>query len=159
MTAKYISLKLLILLCVFSGFTRTMAQSPKTDSTGTLHLAGYEVHFVKAKNIYQYRTDKNELRKADAAYLVLLNLQSLPPVTNTRINFYIGDYKIPEYGGTKKGIYFRIYDPVLLTKLNNQPISWQRGNDSINVFDNTRFQVDTKKLKPEREEILLGKKQ
>jgi hypothetical protein len=145
---------------LLSSQSKLLAQPAGQDLILKLKLTGYEVHLTKAKKPYQYRTDNNTvIKKADKAYLVLLHLEPMPKVTNTRIDFYIGDYKVPEYGSTKTGIYFRIYDAALLARLKDQPISWQYGDQPRNVFENKRFQADSKKLKIEQEETVLGKKE
>ena len=42
---------------------------------------------------------------------------------NARTDIYIGDYRVPEYGGYKNGVYFKIYDENLLRSLNDQEVS------------------------------------
>lgn len=156
MNARYYPILILLLggtLCIPTG---NFAQQPQQDQN--LQLKGYEVHFVRAKKPYQYRTEKNELKKAEAAYLVLLHFEKRPPVTNERIDFYIGDYKVPEYGGTKTGIYFRIFDQALLNRLNNQPISWKLPDQPKKTFPGKVFLADSKKMKQESEEAVLQKK-
>jgi hypothetical protein len=40
------------------------------------------------------------------------------------VDVFIGDYIVPEYGGTSEGIYFRIYEEKLLEKLAGLPFSY-----------------------------------
>ncbi len=55
------------------------------------------------------------------------------------VEIYIGDYKVPEYGGAADGIYFKIYDKELLKSLNNQFIAYG--------FDNQKWRISSLQLK------------
>lgn len=50
------------------------------------------------------------------------------------VDIFIADYKVPEYGGTKDGIYFRIYDEKLLEDLENKPFSYGFQNQKVQTF-------------------------
>jgi len=156
MKAKYHIILTLFAWQMLAISTTSCAQHP--DQELTLQLKSVDVHLVKPVKPYQYRTDKNELKTVAQAYLVLFDFEKIPPVTNERTDFYIGDYRIPEYGGTKTGIYFRIYDPAIVNRLNNQPISWKKGNQPQKTFPGKVFTADTRKLKPESEEAVLKAK-
>src|SRR5689334_22639567 len=51
------------------------------------------------------------------AYLVRLEMER-PNFWNELVRLYVGDWQVPEYGGWERGIYFKVYDPELLTRLN-----------------------------------------
>ena len=53
---------------------------------------------------------------------------------------YIGDYRIPEYGGTHDGLYFRIYDQKLLARLENKEFRYRFGPGEVRSLD-TRFSM------------------
>lgn len=55
------------------------------------------------------------------------------------VEIFIGDYRVPEYGGTPDGIYFKIYDEKLLKSLNNQFIAYG--------FDNKKWRILSLQLK------------
>jgi hypothetical protein len=46
-----------------------------------------------------------------AAYLVLINLEAIPPATSEGWALYVGDLRIPKYWEYKDGIYFKVFDP------------------------------------------------
>jgi hypothetical protein len=46
-----------------------------------------------------------------AAYLVLINLKTIPPATSEGWALYVGDLRIPKYWEYKDGIYFKVFDP------------------------------------------------
>ena len=75
------------------------------------------------------------------------------------IDFYIGDYRIPEYGGRENRIYFRIHDPKLLESLDGQTISYQVANQGKVSLGKKFVKPDTKTMKVVSEESVIKRKQ
>lgn len=88
-----------------------------------LELTGVDLHKVRLAAPHKRREQDGTEKVFDQAWLVLLSFRNPPPVTNTALDIFIGDYRIPEYGGFQNGIYFKIYDESLLSSLNGQEIS------------------------------------
>lgn len=62
-------------------------------------------------------------RTTDEVYIV--ELEGRFDVTAAlAIDLYIGDHKIEEYGGTEKGVYFKVYDASLFERLDDQPFAF-----------------------------------
>jgi len=110
---------------------------------------------VQAAKPYIYRDSTYTLKESKTAYLVLLDLSGKPKAYGPVMNIFIGDYKIPEFGGTKTGIYFRIYDTAILQKLNKQKF-YYRYSGSEKIFLDKYFESpDLKKMKLENETEVL----
>jgi len=45
------------------------------------------------------------------AYLVKIQLETVPEATSSGWALYVGDFRIPKYWEYQDGIYFKIYDP------------------------------------------------
>lgn len=83
----------------------------------TVHLVKLDFDFKHNDTVYKH------------AWLIKLQLDNMPAYPAQRIDFAIGDYIIPEYGGWEKGIYFRVYEEQLLDKLNNAEIRYKLPGD------------------------------
>ena len=117
---------LLINSAVFLSMPLTnRAQDQKSQQQPAMAIKEISVHFVEAKEMYRYRDTAYKLHESKTAYLVFMDLDNMPTKASSALNIYIGDYKIPEYGGTFTGIYFRIYDQKLLKRLDKQTIYYQ----------------------------------
>jgi hypothetical protein len=134
------------------------AQSTTDQQSFTLELKDVQVYQVQAKEPYTYKDKENKTKEVNTAYLVKLVFDKRPQPTNDRIDFYIGDYRIPEYGGTSEGIYFRLIEPGLLDKLNNQAIGYQIGSQQKVSLKKNFMKPDTRTLKPQTEESILKQK-
>jgi len=60
--------------------------------------------------IAQLRAER-EQTLPDAAFLVLVSLQEIPPATAMGWALYVGTLRIPKYWEYKDGIYFKVFDP------------------------------------------------
>ena len=150
---SYISKTSLLLLLVALGLAGC-AQQQRRDSV-KMQLTNISVHLVQTGRPYKFRNDKNEEKQVNTAYMVLFDLKDMPKYYGPNLDFYIGSYKVPEYGETPTGIYFRIYEPELLNKLNNQPVSYRMGRQQQQPL-NKSFTVPGKaNLKAENEDQLL----
>ena len=105
------------------GPQSTASAQPTNVKPQTLELTSVKIHKTRLNYSHKVREKDGKERVYEQAWLVLLSFKNSEPVMDTRIDFYIGDYRIPEYGGTNDGIYFRVYDESLLKSLNNQEIS------------------------------------
>lgn len=126
----------------------------------SLELSGYAVHFVQLPFPYAATDSSGQKTRYETAWLVRLDLKGMPAAYGPRPDFFLGDYAIPEYGGTATGIYFRIYDPALLARLNGQEIRYRNENGTL-VSLNRKFEVpaDWRKMQPEVENKVLGRGQ
>lgn len=61
------------------------------------------------------------------------------------VEIYIGDYKVEEYGGSEKGIYFKVYDPELLSRLEGRQLAYGFQGQKVRTLE-LRFQPS--ELKP-----------
>lgn len=140
------------------GFSYNAVQAQNKTSL-TIELKEYVVHQVQGKKYYTYKDKDNKRKESKTAYLVTLTFaQKLEPM-DINIDYYIGDYKIPEYGGTENGIYFRLIEPGLLEKLNNQSFSYKVGNEERVPLKKKFVAPDVKRMKVETEESVLRQKQ
>lgn len=156
MKNKLISITILTLGII--GFCHPVLQA-QTKSSLNIELKEYAVHQVQGKKSYTYKDKDNKRKESKTAYLVTLTFaQELKPM-DINIDYYIGDYKIPEYGGTENGIYFRLVEPGLLEKLDNQPISYKVANQERIPFNKNFVKPDIKNMKVESEESVLKRKQ
>ena len=51
------------------------------------------------------------------------------------VDVYIGDHRIEEYGGTRDGIYFKVYDEALLDRLEGQPFAYGFEGRKVETLD------------------------
>lgn len=105
------------------------AQTPAPAAPATevreepIELTGIELHKVKLAAPYKMRDKDKKERVFDQAWLVLLAFKNPLPVRNMQTDIYIGDYRVPEYGGYRNGVYFKIYEESLLRSLNDKEVS------------------------------------
>ncbi len=149
-------IKIPILALLLSITTTLVLGQQNKQPDSAFSLSGYSVHLVQPAKPYKFRNDKNEITEKKTAYLIFFDLKNRPAFLNTKLDFYIGEYKIPEYGGTKNGIYFRIYDKDVVSKLNNQPILYQIGKQQKKPFTAT-FKLPEAALKAESEMEVMKK--
>jgi hypothetical protein len=101
---------------------QTTAPAPEVPQE-PMELTGIELHKVKLAAPHKIRAKDQKERVFDQAWLVLLSFKNRLPARNARTDIYIGDYRVPEYGGHRNGVYFKIYDENLLRSLNDQEVS------------------------------------
>ncbi len=87
------------------------------------------------------------LREWNQAFQVRLVLSD-PSVWGPLVRLYLGEELIPEYGGWESGIYFWVYDPAHLERLNGRTISLQ-------LESRQPQEVGRLELKPASELILI----
>jgi hypothetical protein len=59
---------------------------------------------------------------APAAYLIKIQLETMPPATSSGWALYINEFRIPKYWQYKDGIYFKVYDPQFLADHDGEPL-------------------------------------
>ena len=83
----------------------------------------------------------------------------MPTYYSERIDFFIGDYRIPEYGGWEGGIYFKVYEEDLLRRLNNAEFLYRLPENKEVVKFDTRFKLpDLDGLEMIDEKSAIGRK-
>ena len=150
-----------MLALVMSTCYNVGAQGQSQSDSGAMiiELKEYAVYHVQGKKLYKYRDNENKLKESKTAYLVTFTFATKLKAMNTRIDFYIGDYRIPEYGGTAEGIYFRFYDPKTLESLDGQTIYYQVANQNKVSLGKKFIKPDTKTMKVISEETVIKRKQ
>ena len=144
-----------IAICVkVNGQARAQSDSTKF----AIVLQDFAVYRVQGKKPFKYRDENFNLKESKTAYLVTFTFASEPKVMNTHVNFYMGDYRIPEYGGLEKGIYFRFYDPRLLESLNGKDILYQVGNQKKISLGKKFVTPNLRELKLISEEEIIKRK-
>ncbi len=104
-----------------------------------IRLISYEVSQLELKKTVQLLDTEGKEQRYDRAYIVTLK-GSFPLNQALGFELYIGDYRIPEYGGTHDGLYFRIYDQKLLSRLENKEFRYRFGPGEVRSLD-TRFSM------------------
>ena len=104
------------------------AQQPREP-----HIKSHQIFIQQLKQPLTRRDERGEERQYREIYVVELKgyfgeARAIP------IEVYIGDYKIPEYGGTKDGIYFKIYDRALLDRLEGQAFALGIENQKMEIL-------------------------
>jgi hypothetical protein len=59
---------------------------------------------------------------APAAYVIKIQLETMPPATSSGWALYVNDFRIPKYWQYKDGIYFKVYDPQFLADHDGEPL-------------------------------------
>ena len=120
-----------------------------------MELTGIELHKVKLAAPHKMRDKDQKERTFDQAWVVLLSFKNRLPVRNARTDIYIGDYLVPEYGGHKNGVYFKIYDENLLRSLNDQEVSIAVGGKKKQSLGRKFSSADYARLSVEEESAVL----
>jgi hypothetical protein len=141
--------------------TQTPSSQAPAASSGAevqptpLELTGVELHKVRLSYPHKLREKDGKEKVYEQAWLVLFSFKNPPPTMDTRMDFYIGDYQVPEYGGSKNGIYFRIYEESLLRSLDEKEISVGVGGKKERSLGKKLSTKDYRKLSIEEESALL----
>lgn len=133
-----------------AGFAPARAQTEGHDKLPAVQLVSYEIVRLELKQPVRLRDSEGKEQSYDRAYLVTLK-GTFPRNQGLGMELYIGDYRVPEYGGTRDGIYFRIYDDKLLTRLEGKEFRYRFASKEIRSFD-MRFSLKSKgQLRVEKE--------
>ena len=148
-----------ILTLSLAIFYNVGAQAQVDSNAIVLELKEYAIDHVQGKKPFKYRDTDNKVKESKTAYLVTFIFANELKAMNTMIDFYIGNYRIPEYGGRENRIYFRIHDPKLLDSLDGQTISYQVANQNKVSLLKKFVKPDTKTMKVVSEESVIKRKQ
>jgi hypothetical protein len=144
------SLGLLFLSFLAGGFTPVRAQTESHDKLPAVQLLSYEIVRLELKSPVRLRDSEGKEQSYERAYLVTLK-GTFPRNQGLGMELYIDDYRVPEYGGTRDGVYFRIYDDKLLARLEGKEFRYRFASKEIRSLD-MRFSVKSKgQLKVEKE--------
>jgi|GEM_PF-3243065 len=113
------------LLFVLGTALDSRAQEPTaTGSAPAVHLDSYQVVRQELKAPARVRDTEGREQSYHQVYLVTVK-GTFPRDQGLGMELYIGDYRVPEYGGTADGLYFRLYDPKLLTALEGKEFRYR----------------------------------
>lgn len=77
------------------------------------------------------RRDATGQKRAYSQVTVVHLKGVFPPPMDTALDLFVGDTRIPEYGTTAEGIYFKVYDPALLEKHRGKELRYRFGDGPI----------------------------
>lgn len=86
------------------------------------------------REIIAHLSARDDKPLSDAAYLVKVRFETMPPPTSQGWALYVNDYRIPKYWAFSDGIYFKVFDPQFFADHKGQPLRFS--------LDGTQF-VDT----------------
>ena len=145
-----ISTALLALSLSGGGYAPARAQTEGQDRLPPIQLVSYDIVRLELKKPVRLRDLEGKEQTYDRAYLVTLK-GTFPRNQGLGMELYIGDYRVPEYGGTRDGIYFRLYDEKLAASLEGKEFRYRFASKEIRSL-NMRFSVKSKgQLKVEKE--------
>ena len=121
----------------FLGSAR--AQAPDQTKREPIRLISYEISQLELKKTVRLLDTEGKEQRYERAYVVTLK-GTFPLNQALGFELYIGDYRIPEYGSTHDGLYFRIYDEKLLSRLEDKEFRYRFGPGEIHDLD-TRFSL------------------
>lgn len=88
-----------------------------------------------------------EPRRWEDAYMVRLALRMSDLPTAPAFIIFVGEHRIGELGGWQGGVYFYVYDPVLLEQLAGGEIFYQIGSEERRSLDATLDIGDLKEIR------------
>jgi hypothetical protein len=125
---------------------------PQQKGIEEISIASYDISVQEFDKPFTKIDEKGVKRSYKKAYVVRLR-GNFGEIGAIPVDIFVGDYRIPEYGGTKDGIYFKIYDDELLEKLEGKPLGYGFQGQKVETLD-IQFRPST--LKPFKK---LDKKQ
>jgi len=148
-TLGFVSLCFSTISFCFS-FAREQSQGDQTKAEA-IRLNSYDIVQLELKKPMRLRDSEGKEQSYDRAYLVTLK-GTFPRDQAIGFELYIGDYRIPEYGGTRDGLYFRIYDPKLLQRLEGKEFRYRFGSPEIHGFGQRFSMKFMRPLKTQKEQ-------
>jgi hypothetical protein len=137
-----------------AGAAGSVALGQQADSQQReeqLRLEGYDVAFVRLERPHTVRDSLGEERTYNEAFLVRLMVPH-PGFWGERVNYFIGDFWVPEYGGWEQGVYFKVYERALFLSLDSLDVRYRIGSDGpVRSFDRT-FVIGRLPSQPEMSE-------
>jgi hypothetical protein len=133
MTRAY-AMVVAVLLSVGSTGPISLAQGQEgPGSASSVRLVSYQVVQLELRKSVQFRDLEGKAQNYSRAYLVTLK-GTFPRNRGLGLELYIGDYRVTEYGGTHDGLYFRLYDPKLVTGLEGREFRYRFASKEIQSF-------------------------
>jgi hypothetical protein len=120
------------------GGGKGLVATTRPAGEGPFVLKGIEVVRAELARPHTAIDAGGEKRQYTHAHVVLLEIEGLR-ISGPALEVLIGDYKVPEYGGWERGIYFKVYEAALLEKLAGHEMRW-RFMDRTGSFGR-RFEV------------------
>jgi len=120
------------------------AQSQDRGKREPIRMTSYDVVQLDLKKTMRLLDAEGKEQKYDRAYVVTVK-GTFPLNESLGFELYVGDYRVPEYGSTRDGLYFRIYDEKLLSHLEDKEFRYRFGPGELHNLD-TRFSL--KSLRP-----------
>ena len=131
--------------------TSARAQTQEQPKSEPIRLISYEIVQLELKKSIRLRDADGKEQSYDRAYLLTLK-GTFPRDQALGLELYIGDYRVPQYGGTRDGLYFRIYDEKLLARLEGKEFRYRFASPEIHSFD-VRFSAKSSQpLKTQKEQ-------
>jgi hypothetical protein len=127
------------------------AQSHDQARREPLRLISYEIAQLELKKPIRLLDREGKEQKYDRAYLVTLK-GTFPLNQALAFELFIGDYRIPEYGSTRDGLYFRIYDERVLARLEGKEFRYRFASPEIRGFDMRFSAKGSQPLKIQKEQ-------
>jgi len=132
-TARRLSLSFAGVLLALVAAPQTRGEAPQ-PSGERLELRGYEAYHVRLAQPFTRLEADGEKRTSTEAYVVRLKV-SRPESWGEKVDYFVGDYRIPEYGGWEEGIYFKVYDRALFDSLRGGELRYRIGEGPIVSFE------------------------
>ena len=128
---------------------------PRVDDA-QLEVGKVFVHQVRLVTPVRLPDASGVVREYTTAFLVRLKVHR-PPSMEPLVRFYVGDYEVPESGGWKRGVYFKVYDRARLQGLDGKDL-WYSYRSVERRRLGARFEVpadqELAELHDERELLL-----
>jgi hypothetical protein len=134
-----IALGSLILGSTASLLPSMHAQSQDRGKREPVRMISYDVVQLDLKKTVRLLDSEGKEQKYDRAYVVTVK-GTFPLNESLGFELYVGDYRVPEYGSTRDGLYFRIYDEKLLSRLEDKEFRYRFGPGEVRSLD-TRFSL------------------
>ena len=93
----------------------------------------------------RWRCSKSTERKTlpGPAYIVKVELKTLPEPTSRGFALYVGDLQIPKYWTYRQGIWFKVFDPQFFVEHKGEPIRFSLNDTE---FVKTRLKLTVPKM-------------
>ncbi len=135
---------------LLAGLTPARAQTSSREKPLNVKINSYEIVRLELKTPVRLRDAEGKEQSYERAYLVTLK-GTFPRDEGLGMELYIGDYRVPEYGGTKDGIYFRIYDEKVLNNLEGKEFRYRFGPTEIHSLEKRFSTKEARPFKTQRE--------
>ncbi len=127
------------------------AQARDQARRDPVRLISYEIAQLELKKPIRLLDSEGKEQKYDRAYVVTLK-GTFPLNQALAFELFIGDYRIPEYGSSRDGLYFRIYDERVLARLEGKEFRYRFASPEIRSFDMRFSAKGSQPLKIQKEQ-------